>query len=176
MLSIVLDAESLGQVLNVIGPPVFTEASCVVEDDHLAIRLVGLKSGVKVFGRALGTIDAEFQIRAKRLDAHRIQLDWQLGPVGGLPAAMVRMIAQPAVVQPMIDGLLDELGIEAAVESDQRTMIVHLDRIQARNGLMTKLSVKRFDIPGARGQALSASLDIDATAAVVTPQRSRHKA
>lgn len=165
MATLSLDAGSLSHLLGALGPPAFTAARCEVDGDALAVCLEGVRSGVSFLGRQLGPIDAELRLTARRLGVRRIELAWQLGPVGGLSGGLLRAASGAGLVQPLIRRLLDRLGLEGAVELAGDTAIVHLDRLPARNGVMRLVRCERFDVPGAKGQALACSFTLEEDAA-----------
>ncbi len=163
MASLLLDAESLSALLTAAGPPAFTTASCSIDEHQLLVRIKGLTTGMTLFGRDLGRIDAEFRITGKRIDDQRLAFDWEPGAIGGIPAGMVRFIDIDALVQPLLRRLLAGIGVEAAVVSSGRSIEVDLGRLPDARGVVAMLRCQRFDLPAARGQAVSIGYTLGGT-------------
>ncbi len=164
MANFTLDASSLSNLLTALGPPAFRGAECTVTDS-LVVRLTGIRTGITFLGRALGHVDAELAVRARRLGPHAIELTWELGDVAGLPGSLVRTMARTGFVQPLLRKLLAKLRLAAATDVDDHAITIHLDRLPSgRGAVMPLLRCTSFAIPGRRGQAVTGAFVVEASA------------
>jgi hypothetical protein len=159
--SLALDADSLANVLTALGPPAFVEASCAVDGERLVVKLVGVRSGLELFGRPIGMVDAELFLSADRAGPRTIALAWEFGRIGGLPGGLLGLVSHAKLVRPLLGRLLQRLRVGAAVELDDQGAHIHLDRLPGRGGVMRQVRCDRFAIPGGRALALTASFVVE---------------
>jgi hypothetical protein len=169
MATFALDADSLGHLLTAIGPPAFESASCEVDGERLVAHLRGVKSGLTLFGRAIGAVSAEVSVRARRVSDRAVELSWELGPVAGIPAALVRSVAHSKLIQPVLNRILARWSVAGAVELHESSAVIHLDRLPGRGGIMTLVRCDRFAIPGAKAQAVAGTFRIEPVVGAPAP-------
>ena len=177
MATVTLDPESLSRLLTSVGPPAFTAATCTVTTEHVVVAIHGLQSGFKIFGRPIGSIDAEIHLRAHRVTEHSVRIDWELGPLSGIPGPILRMLTSGSMVQGVIRKLLARWGVDGAVEVDATGALVHLERLPwTKHGILSRLQCQRFDVPAGRGQALSAAFTLSEAPATPASKHGHHAA
>jgi hypothetical protein len=175
MASFVFDADSLAHLLTAVGPPAFRSAACRIDGDALRLDLRGIRSGLSLFGREIGTIGAEVAVRAQRVSARAIAIAWELGPVAGIPASLMRTLAHSKVIQPVLNRLLARWSVAGAVELHESSATIHLDRLPGRGGIMRLVHCDRFAIPAAKGQAVAGTFRIEPAQAPSSPSASAPK-
>lgn len=173
MATLTLDAESLATLLTTFGPPHLVQAQVAVTDEWLVLQLEGVQTGIAVLGKKLGRVDAEVRLQGRRVDDQLLALTWQLGRIAGIPGPMVRLLAPDALLEPLLRRLLSRIGLEGAVTVDGRQAEIRLDRLPDSRAIARLVRCQRFDLPGPRGQALSASFTVVPAAEPVAPAKGR---
>jgi hypothetical protein len=165
MATLAVDARTLSVLLTRLARPHIAAVECHV-DDRLTVRLIGAR--LPLLAAAKEPIVIVVHVVADAVDERTCILRWEIGDVSGVPAAFVRAAAGMGAVQRLLRKMCERTPIADALDIAKDSLRLHLDRIHGdARGILPMLRVRALAVPGARGQAVTASIDL------VAPRTSR---
>ncbi|MBA2479067.1 MAG: hypothetical protein H0V44_00255 [Planctomycetes bacterium] len=169
MSTLTVDCRSLSLLLTQVARPGIDRVVCSAAE-RLSVTLEGVALPFPM-GHA-GPVVVELLVMGRRTDDRTIEIHWEIGEVSGAPKVLVRTFVGFGAVKRVLEKLCARLKITAAVVIGSDSIALHLDRIPAsRKGIHALMRVRSFTIPGKRGQALSAQVELEAPP--TRPKRAR---
>ncbi len=128
--------------------------ACTKAGTQMRVSLLGVRTGLSVFGMAVPPIDADVLLHGE-FSAGRLRLSWSIERVVGIPAMAAKLVGKPALAKMLRDALGTRWGMDQALTADDAGDLV-LDPAHLRIPGCAGLRIVSLAVPGGDGFALTA--------------------
>ena len=130
---------------------------CLRDNDHVRVTLLGVQTGLSVFGMTLPALDVELLLRGTTGAKGVLTLSWTVERVVGIPAMAAKLVGKPALAKMLRDALGMHWGLERALTADPAGDLL-LDPSLVNIPGCAGLRIGGLALPSADGYVLKADL------------------
>lgn len=130
--------------------------TCIRDGAQARLTLLGVRTGLSVFGMAVPPIDAELLVQGTFADG-RLRLTWSVERVEGIPAMAAKLVGKPALAKLLRDALGARWGLDQALTADEAGDLL-LDPALVRIPGCAGLRIHALALPGPDGYVLKADV------------------